>query len=154
MILSRDFAIPRRVTKKRSKPHSCQIYSYHDCDTNMFYDRPFHERFTDRMGYTQISKTFMRRRMLYPRVSLYGGLYCPRRPVNDDSFIRLIEKANQESLFRTGTDSSTGSLEFSSILTVSGNPSGRPESGLFSLPAYMSSRTVEPKFCFGGGLFT
>ncbi|KAJ5732391.1 Acyl transferase/acyl hydrolase/lysophospholipase, partial [Penicillium malachiteum] len=57
--------------------------------------RPLSDRTTESLSYTWKPKKVLERRRLNPRVRLYGGLYCPRRQLNDESLIILIERANQ-----------------------------------------------------------
>lgn len=95
----------------------------------------------------------MERRRLYPRVRLYGGLYCPRRQVNDDSVIRYIEKAAKGGLSQTSTETSSESFEASQVKVMADVWPCEDRLGRFEFPEYMKRNVLEPKFCFGGGIF-
>lgn len=62
--------------------------------------RPIYHRIVDRFSHAHRAMAVMEKRALYPRVRLYGGLYSPRRPINDDTLIREIKNAFDE-FFKT-----------------------------------------------------
>jgi hypothetical protein len=90
----------------------------------------------------------MEKRSLYPRVRLYGGLYCPRRPVKDDTLIREIKNAFDD-FFRTqGEDEELPLPE-----GFKDKQSSLASSGKIDYPSHVVRRgTSEPTRCFGGGL--
>lgn len=90
------------------------------------------------------------RRKLYPRIKCYGGLYCPRRPIKDDSLIREIEKTARS---QWGSQQDC-IYEFPPVKGF--EDEYETEENLrdqFEFPAYMKRDTIlEPKFAFGGGI--
>lgn len=112
------------------------------------------DRIADRITIARKRRAFLERRRLYPRVRLYGGLYCPRRPITDDSIIRLVQQALQENPSQILSDMSCGSLNSSSEKAMPSFGLGDEPLDRFEFPSYMKFNTNEPKFPFGGGLFT
>ncbi|KAJ5706721.1 Acyl transferase/acyl hydrolase/lysophospholipase [Penicillium malachiteum] len=114
------------------------------------------DRTTEPLSYTWKPRKVLERRRLNPRVRLYGGLYCPRRQLNDESLIILIERANQLCINRAASQSSSTSSEACSVEKLKSDRADPFISDMFSYPSYVSKSSArpEPKFCFGGGLFT
>lgn len=67
--------------------------------TNLVF-RPLYHRIVDHFSHAHRAMAVMEKRALYPRVRLYGGLYCPRRPITDDTLIHEIKSAFDE-FFKT-----------------------------------------------------
>ncbi|KAJ5592025.1 Acyl transferase/acyl hydrolase/lysophospholipase [Penicillium hispanicum] len=115
--------------------------------------KPIYERFVDRVVSARKTRTVMTRRKRYPRVRLCGGLWCPRRQINDDSLIRVIQTAAEAEFNRTSTPTSNGRSE----ITLSNGPDDewirKKDWSRFEFPGYFGSRTPEPQFTLGGGLF-
>jgi hypothetical protein len=91
----------------------------------------------------------MEKRALYSRVRLYGGLYCPRRPIKDDRLIREIKIAFDE-FFKT-TQGEDEELPLPEGFEY--EHSSLASSGKIDYPSHVVRRhTSEPTHCFGGGL--
>lgn len=111
--------------------------------------RAFHERIANRLNHTHRPREILERRKLYPRVKLYGGLYCPRRPIVDDTLIREIESAWKRLWSR-------GFNEKQELRPVKGFEDEWPSeesSHKLEYPTYVTRRaTPGPTHCFGGGI--
>jgi hypothetical protein len=91
----------------------------------------------------------MEKRALYPRVRLYGGLYCPRRPIKDDTLIREIKSVFDE--FFKATQGEDEELLLPE--GFEGEQSSLASSIKIDYPSHVVRRhTSEPTRCFGGGL--
>ncbi|KAJ6039423.1 hypothetical protein N7499_004385 [Penicillium canescens] len=107
--------------------------------------KPLHQRVFDRVAHARKPRRIIATRRLHHRVKLYGGLYCPRRPVTDDTAIQIIKKA---------VLALPGGLD--GVQTVpdklcNDQGSADKSSDLFEFPYYMSN-VPQPQFCFGGGI--
>ena len=91
----------------------------------------------------------MEKRARYPRVRLYGGLYCPRRPIKDDTLAREIRRAFEE-LFTTRQ---TGDEEIPLPEGFEDEQSSLASSEKIEYPSHVVRRhTSELTRCFGGGI--
>lgn len=90
----------------------------------------------------------LEKRALHPRVRLYGGLYCPRRPIEDDTLIREIKSAFDD-FFRTAEGEDE---EFPLPEEFEDEQSSLVSSGKIEYPSHVvRPHTSEPTRCFGGG---
>jgi hypothetical protein len=134
------------MTVKSSNPR-CFDFTGND-DTNLVF-RPLHHRIVDRFSHAHRAMAVMEKRALYPRVKLYGGLYCPRRPIKDDTLIREIKIAFDE--FFKATQGEEGEPPLPE--GFEDEQSSLPRSGKIDYPSHVVRRhTSEPTRCFGGGM--
>lgn len=121
---------------------------FEDRETNFAF-RPLHHRIAERFSHAHRAMAVMEKRARYPRVSLYGGLYCPRRPIKDDTLAREIKSAFED-MFRTRQSSDE---EIPLPEGFEDEQSSLASSEKIEYPSHVVRRhTSEPTRCFGGGI--
>lgn len=91
----------------------------------------------------------MEKRSLYSRVRLYGGLYCPRRPIKDETLTCEIKSAFDE--FFKGEQGEDINFPLPEGFEEEGSSLASGEK--IEYPAHVVRRhTSEPTRCFVSGL--